>query len=88
MSAALVLAIVISIALVVMLATFMIAARFNRRTGSLESAEREGRLGPEGLRHARQRRSAAWVEQERPFTTLPISDVVNGTIADAHGREP
>lgn len=74
---------VISVALIAMIAVLMMAQRSSRNARSLERAEREGSLGPEGLRHARQRADRDWVENSHPADTLPLSDVMDHTIADA-----
>jgi hypothetical protein len=75
--------VIIGLAVIAMIATFMWAAGRNRTTRSLERAEREGLLGAAGLRHAEQRADREWVENSRPAETLPVSDTVDHTIADA-----
>jgi hypothetical protein len=79
---------VISLAVIAMVATMMMASRTYRNSRSLERAEREGRLGAEGLRHARQRADRDWVEHAHPADTAPLSDVVDHTIADAWRSRP
>lgn len=69
-------------AVLAMVATITVASRRSRQVRSLERAEREGALGEEGLRHARDRASEEWVENSTLGENRPINDVVGSAIAD------
>ncbi|HEY3604120.1 MAG TPA: hypothetical protein VGL04_05575 [Sporichthyaceae bacterium] len=88
MNGDIVIPVVITVAVIALIAVLMTASRSYRNSVSLERAEREGRLGEEGLRHARQRADRDWVENSRPADTAPLSDVVDHTIADAWRSQP